>query len=603
MFFIVTSLAQCLQAVPTGADVSSSYRPNLTDTPIASSTTSNNRSLQDNRSETCNSSSALRATNCILIASAPEEHSNSVQQQNCNILLENKHGDRQIQGCSVSDILQAAFNSTAHFFCTDNTSSNKSVFRYIHDCMKAWPLATLPDSSNGTHVMPTGIPQTETSIQFLDEAKAYADILRNILESSSSKVRNISTRFLYNRDYHTGAMAVQEFENYLTQLELMVQSMKDFSVSLDLYNFSAMSEISWVNCILPFGKWEHELKTERHRYGEVLDMFIKVKVLEIFRRYVDPAVYFAILVVGLLWNGVLLFIFALHRQLWTSANIMIFNLAVGDILSIILNLPFFYIAHYHVQYFQMNEYACKLYTTLRPLCVAASALSVVALSILRYVASGKSLTGKGCKLSKRSRTILCILIVWILAIGLSVPYSFVLEFTAGKCFVYGDGYTAKMVAVSEFLFYCVILPWTMVHFNILTARNLSESTRSLSSAMRRNGQDIVRKRSASVLTALIVVFLISYIPQHLWRVLYRWLVLDIWEVPYRCIDKVTYYMLFANSCFNPICLYGVSKRFRKLFNHYFLYVYNHYCNKNSNSHLRRFKSSFLIYANSVQSKL
>jgi hypothetical protein len=163
---------------------------------------------------------------------------------------------------------------------------------------------------------------------------------------------------------------------------------------------------------------------------------------------VDPTVYFAILAVGLLWNGVLLFIFARHRQLWTSANIMISNLAVGDIVSITANLPVFYFAHYHVQYFQMNEYVCTLYITLRLLIVAVSALSVVALSILRYIASRKSFSvnsHQSCELS--TRIIIYVFIVWAPSIGLALSYSLGLKITAGKCFMYGDEYTAKMVGL------------------------------------------------------------------------------------------------------------------------------------------------------------
>jgi hypothetical protein len=298
-------------------------------------------------------------------------------------------------------------------------------------------------------------------------------------------------------------------------------------------------------------------------------------------------------------RGVLLFIFARHRQLWTSANVMIFNLAMGDIVSMIANLPVFYFAHYHVQYFQMNEYVCEFYITLRPLFVAISALSVVALSILRYIASGTSFNVNShqcCELSNRSRIILYVVTVWVLSIGLALPYSFGLKFTAGKCFMYGDRYTAKMVALSELMFYCLVLPCMMVGFTVLTAKRLKESTKSIPFVMRRTGQDLIRKRSANVLVA---VFLISYIPQHLWRVLYRWLSLDILQVSYRCIDKVTYYLLFANCCFNPISLYGVSKTFRKHYNYYFLYLYNHLCNRNSKP---RLPSLPLHYVNSVQSK-
>jgi hypothetical protein len=523
-----------------------------------------------------------------------------MQQPNCNTSGNETH----FQDCAFNKTPEGTLNSAAHIFSTSDPKSSDAFLKHLPKCIRVSPQQTSLDSSYAT----------ESSIQNLRENTPYAEILSSILtltlntsylEYFGSRVRNVSTLFLNTREYDKGEMALQEFDSYLIQLELVVQAIKDINISLELLNLSVTFESPWVNCILAFGKWENELPKARYRYHEVLDMFVKVEVLEIFRRYVDPTVYFAILAVGLVWNGVLVFIFARHRQLWTSANVMIFNLAVGDIVSMIANLPVFYFAHYHVQYFQMNEYLCKFYITLRPLFVAVSALSVVALSILRYIASGTSFNMNShqcCELSNRSRIIIYLIIVWVLSIGLALPYSFGLKFTAGKCFMYGDGYTAKMVALSEFMFYCVALPCIMVGFTVLTAKRLKESTKTIPCAMRRTGQDLVRKRSANVLTVLIAVFLISYIPQHLWRVLYRWLSLDIWQVSNRCIDKVTYYLLFANCCFNPISLYGVSKRFRKHFNCYFLYLYNHLSNRNSKPRLQRLPSLSLHYVNSGQSK-
>jgi hypothetical protein len=599
------SLAERRQAIPTAAHSSRSSYFNHNDTTIEF-TTSNNRSVHSNpyeTTETRGSSSALQTFNGSPIVSTSQNQPNYKQQLNCNTSGDETHGDQHSQDCAFNETLQGAFNSAARIFSASGPKCSDAFLKHLPKYIKVLSQQTSLDSSYAT----------ESSIQNLSENNLYAEILSSILtlalntsylEYFGSRVRNVSTIFLTTREYGKGEMALQEFENYLIQLELVVQAIKDINISLELLNLSVTFESPWVNCILAFGKWENELLKARYRYREVLDMFVKVEVLEVFRRYVDPAVYFAILAVGLVWNGVLLFIFARHRQLWTSANVMIFNLAVGDIVSIIANLPVFYFAHYHVQYFQMNQYVCKFYITLRPLFVAVSALSVVALSILRYIASGTSFNMNShqcCELSNRSRIIIYVLIVWVLSIGLALPYSVGLKFTAGKCFMYGDGYTAKMVALSEFMFYCVVLPCIMVGFTVLTAKRLKESTKSIPSAMRRTGQDLIRKRSANVLTVLIAVFLISYIPQHLWRVLYRWLSLDIWQVSYRCIDKVTYYLLFANCCFNPISLYGVSKRFRKLYNYYFLYLYNH-CNRISKPRLQRLPSLSLHYVNSVQSK-
>jgi hypothetical protein len=567
------SLAEDLQAVPTAAGKSSSADFKHSDRTVESTTS-------DNRTD------SLPTSNGNLNQQHPS------QQLNCSTPRNATHRHRHSQDCAFTERLEGEVSSAAPVFSTSALMSGDIVMKELPKCITFLPQQSSLDSIYAVqtlnHNMSNYISPNKSTVRSLDESRRYAEILNSIialdlntsyLETFGSRVRNISTLFLKMREYEKGKFVLQEYESYLKQLELVIQAINDINMSIELQNLSTKLEFPWVNCMLAFGKWENEQPKARYRYREVQDLFVKVEALEVFRRYVDPAVYFVIFAVGLVWNGVLLLTFACHRELWTSANVMIFNLAVGDIVSIIVNLPVFYFAHYHVQYFQMNEYVCKFYITLRPLFVAVSALSVVVLSILRYVASGASfnVNSRQCyALSKRARIVTYVLIVWVLAFGLALPYSFGLKFKAGNCFMYGDGHTAKMVALSEFIFYCVVLPCIMVGFTVLTAKRLKESTRSIPSAMRLNGQDLVRKRSANVLIALIAVFLISYIPQHLWRVLYRWLSLDIWQVQHRCIDKVTYYLLFANCCFNPISLYGFSRRFRKLFNYYFLYFYDHH---------------------------
>lgn len=525
-----------------------------------------------------------------------------MQQPNCFTPLNETRGHRHFQAYTLSKTRETAFNIAAYFFDIFDTNSSDIVLKNLHKCMEALDQQTLLNTSNEPrafiHNISIDNSQAESCIQTMDEMDAYVKVLDNIvalalnisiLESLNTRVQNISTLFINTRKYDLGEMALQYFDKYLTQLESVVRPIEDLNMTLKLYNLSVIFDSSWVPYPLTSGNWESESLKAKHRHREVSDVFVKVKVLEVFRRYADPAVYCVIFTVGIVWNGVLLFIFIRHRQFWTASNAMIFSLAVGDVLSIVLNVPVFYFAHYHVQDFQMNEYMCRFFITLRPFSVALSALTVVGLSILRYGATITPFNVNSrmrCDVSNRARIILCILVIWFLALLLAMPYSFVLKFTAGKCFKYGDGYTAQVVALSEFMFYSVALPCIMVCFNVLTAKRLRDSARNMPFAVQRREQDLIRNRSARVLTALVAVFIFSYVPHHLWRVVFRWLALDIWEVPYRCTDKITYYMLFANCCFNPISLYGVSGNFRKLFNYYFLYLYNHHCKKTADPQLQ-----------------
>lgn len=617
VFFIVAYLPRHHRpmSVPAYTSSSSSFsQPDTTTTSIDSYKRSPYNHSAVN--EIWISTNSLRTPKCSLIILAFENVSNYMQQHNCIIPLNETEGHRHFQAYALSKTREAAFNIAAHFVGNFYTNSSDSVLKHLHKCMEALNQQTLLNTSNEPlgfiHNISIDNSQAKSCIRTMDGMKSYVEVLDNIvtlalnisiLESLNTKVQNISTLFINTRKYDMGEMALQYFDKYLTRLESMVQHIEELNKTLKLYNLSVTFDSSWVQHPLTFGKWESEWLKAKHRQREVYDLFMKVKVLEVFRRYVDPAVYCVIFTVGIVWNGVLLFIFVRHRQFWTTSNVMIFNVAVGDVLSIVLNVPVFYFAHYHVQVFQINKYVCKFYITLRPFSIALSALTVVGLSILRFGATRTPFNSRvRCEVSNRARTLLCILVVWVLAIVLALPYSFVLKFTAGMCFTYGDGYTAKVVVLSEFMFYCVALPCLMICFNVLTAKRLRDSARNMPFAVQGRGQDLIRNRSARVLTVLIAVFIVSYIPHHLWRVVFRWLALDIWEVPYRCIDKITYYMLFANCCFNPISLYGVSGRFRKLFNYYFLYLYNHRCKKTSDSHLQNLSGLFVTDSAREQTK-
>jgi hypothetical protein len=55
--------------------------------------------------------------------------------------------------------------------------------------------------------------------------------------------------------------------------------------------------------------------------------------------YINPTVYTLILAVGMILNGVLLLIFKRHRVIRTTANIMILNLNMSDILNLCMSAP------------------------------------------------------------------------------------------------------------------------------------------------------------------------------------------------------------------------------------------------------------------------
>ena len=335
-------------------------------------------------------------------------------------------------------------------------------------------------------------------------------------------------------------------------------------------NGSFLREVEWIRCLLTLELIE---EFEDEDYDEN-----QAPIIKIFQRYIDPIVHSIIFTIGVFLNGTLILVFARQRHLWTPPNIMIFNLALVDLFALFFSVLAYCFSKLFQPYIYHNEFACRYFVAVRPTTISLSCLSVVSLSILRYVATGKKFSLHSnddiCNVSTRTRFMFYILLVWIISLTLSVPYPLMVTFSDGKCFKYGDSTVAKIVTLFEFLFYCVLLPSIMISFNTMTVRRLRESTRELDISLQQNGLDVVRHRTANMLMTYIIVFLISYVPHYFLRVLRPYGLVETWETTYRCLYKVSYYMVFMNYIFNPIVLYIVSKTFRKFFNHYFSNVYN-----------------------------
>jgi hypothetical protein len=125
---------------------------------------------------------------------------------------------------------------------------------------------------------------------------------------------------------------------------------------------------------------------------------------------------------------------------------------------------------------------------------------------------------------------------------------------------------------------CVI-PLCVIAFSyIMTACHLARNSRSISEGTQ-NHQLNTRKRTAKVVLVLTVIFLISYVPYHIWETyLYFGMASDIsgvtkkdkivWKNSLVNIRAIVYILLLINSCLNPVALFCISLDFRRQFKRY-----------------------------------
>jgi hypothetical protein len=289
----------------------------------------------------------------------------------------------------------------------------------------------------------------------------------------------------------------------------------------------------------------------------------KSKGYHILTHYIDPTIYLLILIVGLLGNGMLLFIFIRHREMRTVANLMIIHLAICDIINLSINAPL----HFYFKYDKGSHESlmtCRFVLAIRQFLRYTAALAVITLIIQRFIITHPAFIRSPSKHRiSFTYTVLSIITVWILPLPIALPTIYVPTFYDPIC---NDKKREGLqyVTVLNLVLYCLIMPSLMFGFSTQIARRLNQSIKNIPGEIRQQTLEESRIRSARMMMALAIVFVITYIPFQVWIVLVRYTQVDVKSPIMIYALHFTKQLLFANGCFNPIAMFAVSSTLREL---------------------------------------
>jgi gastrin-releasing peptide receptor/bombesin-like receptor 3 len=288
----------------------------------------------------------------------------------------------------------------------------------------------------------------------------------------------------------------------------------------------------------------------------------------VFKTYVNPTIFVIIMGVGLVQNVTLVVIFIRHGEVRTTANTMVFNLAISDILNLSISAPLFCMFHY--PHNAPNDVIlCRLYTAGRHFLLCVSALSVLALSVQRFCITAPSLLYSRSKSWTPSTSpTLYVLAVWLLSFLIALPMFLIEGVYSYLCSTYTEESPTRILFLLYSLMFCCLLPSLMLFFSTLTARRLRKSVVQMPCAIRHKTHERLRRRSARIVTFLALVFVLTYCPLWLWAPVVYWTDPDRQSALVLVSEYITKYLLFANGCCNPIALCIASRTFRKLFKRY-----------------------------------
>jgi len=281
--------------------------------------------------------------------------------------------------------------------------------------------------------------------------------------------------------------------------------------------------------------------------------------------YVFPFIF------GTTGNVILLIIIICNKDMRTVPNMYILNLAISDIIYLMV---FFSQAFANrINYMRVNdEFVCKFVSFCRRLSVGLSAYSVALYSFQRYRVTVRPFHVRVSSQKNWRDIVATFCGVWLVAALFAIPSTLSMNLCAQTSDVTIIIYYQHVV-IFELIVACVF-PVCLIAFSyIMTARHLVENSRPISEGTQ-NPQMNIRRNAAKIVVGLAVVFVISYVPYHVFWTYFICSQKDLsssnknallyhsnYEV--RSTYLISNFFLSINSCLNPVALFCTSYKIRQ----------------------------------------
>ncbi|XP_019630268.1 PREDICTED: G-protein coupled receptor 54-like [Branchiostoma belcheri] len=289
------------------------------------------------------------------------------------------------------------------------------------------------------------------------------------------------------------------------------------------------------------------------------------------REIVVPVVYSVICLVGIIGNGLVIYLVWRHKEMRTVTNFYIVNLAVADLAFLICCVPFS-AAKIVTHSWEFGEFLCKFVFYFMQVTAQATCMTLAVLSLDRFWAIVKPFqtpwfrTPVGVAITTA--------IIWAGSFLLSLPIAFFMQVLER------DWYGRKLFCMEEFpsedefrayIIYTVLISYvipltTSVVSHCLILRYLA--TMAVTTSVAQQHVMARKKRVTRMVATVVTLFALCWAPNHaanLWFAFKReglsggFGTVTVWlKISALCLS-------YANSCVNPF-VYGImGDSFRKAF--------------------------------------
>lgn len=300
--------------------------------------------------------------------------------------------------------------------------------------------------------------------------------------------------------------------------------------------------------------------------------------------------YTIFLVIGVLGNLATCVVILSNEYLRNATNVYLTNLAIADILTLIVGMPF-ELYQIWVQYpWTLGDFACDAKVVVTEAIICASILTIVAFSFERYLAICRPLSPLSRSTMGKAKKI--ILLIWIISFLSAFPWAL---FTKVNRLVYTDGTELEqsawcsipfneeshgslymMMGSTMIYFFAPMVIVTLLYSKIGLTLYRNKMQRCAGSCGGEEGCEAERhylqgrKTVIRMLVVVVFAFFFCWTPFHSQRLMFVLVTLyGEWTPTLTSVQHLLFtfsgVFFYFNSALNPILYSVMSKRFRRGF--------------------------------------
>jgi allatostatin A receptor len=300
------------------------------------------------------------------------------------------------------------------------------------------------------------------------------------------------------------------------------------------------------------------VETEGMQLSERMTLIVSIIV---------PILFGIIIVIGLIGNALVVVVVSANKQMRSTTNLLIINLACADLLFIVFCVPFT-ASDYVLTFWPFGDVWCKIVQYLIVVTAHASVYTLVLMSLDRFLAVVHPI--KSMSVRTEHHALIAIGVLWVVIVVTAVPvyythgtrhYDFFNE-EHTVCIFLNEEYQWAVFQISFFVT-SFVLPLALIcglYLCILLRLWRGVAPGGRVSAESRRG----KKRVTRMVVIVVVTFAFCWCPIQIILVLKSMNMYEIttFSVMTQIISHVLAYM---NSCVNPILYAYLSENFRKAF--------------------------------------